>query len=94
MILGYDFYKNEPYMIRRSRGMRTIAIYDIHADWKGQVLAVGGELKEYILYRCGQQVLSVTICGRFRRFKNRKGIAGNDPSFSNIVGSRTTGCGL
>ncbi len=39
-----DFYKNEPYMIRRSRGYAPLP-FMTSADWKGQVLAVGGELK-------------------------------------------------
>ena len=39
-----DFYKNEPYMIRRSRGYAPLP-FMMSADWKGQVLAVGGELK-------------------------------------------------
>lgn len=39
-----DFYKNEPYMIRRSRGYAPLP-FMTSAGWKGQVLAVGGELK-------------------------------------------------
>lgn len=39
-----DFYKNTPYMIRRSRGYAPLP-FMTSADWKGQVLAVGGELK-------------------------------------------------
>ena len=39
-----DFYKNEPYMIRRSRGYAPLP-FMISTDWKGKVLAVGGELK-------------------------------------------------
>ena len=39
-----DFYKNEPYMIRRSRGYAPLPSM-ISTSWKGQVLAVGGELK-------------------------------------------------
>ena len=39
-----DFYRNEPYMIRRSRGYAPLP-FMTKADWKGQVLAVGGELK-------------------------------------------------
>ena len=39
-----DFYKNEPYMIRRSRGYAPLP-FMTSMDWKGQVLAVGGELK-------------------------------------------------
>lgn len=39
-----DFYKNEPYMIRRSRGYAPLP-FMTSTDWKGQVLAVGGELK-------------------------------------------------
>lgn len=39
-----DFYKNEPYMIRRSRGYAPLP-FMTSTNWKGQVLAVGGELK-------------------------------------------------
>ena len=39
-----DFYKNEPYMIRRSRGYAPLP-FMTSTGWKGQVLAVGGELK-------------------------------------------------
>ena len=39
-----DFYKKEPYMIRRSRGYAPLP-FMTSTDWKGQVLAVGGELK-------------------------------------------------
>ena len=39
-----DFYRNEPYMIRRSRGYAPLP-FMVSTDWKGQVLAVGGELK-------------------------------------------------
>ena len=39
-----DFYKEEPYMIRRSRGYAPLPSM-ISTEHKGQVLAVGGELK-------------------------------------------------
>ena len=39
-----DFYKNEPYMIRRSRGYAPLPTM-VQMPWKGQVLATGGELK-------------------------------------------------
>ena len=39
-----DFYKNEPYMIRRSRGYAPLP-FMMSTEWKGKVLAVGGELK-------------------------------------------------
>ena len=39
-----DFYRIEPYMIRRSRGYAPQP-FMTKADWKGQVLADGGELK-------------------------------------------------
>ena len=39
-----DFYKGEPYMIRRSRGYAPLPMM-VTMPWKGQVLAAGGELK-------------------------------------------------
>ena len=39
-----DYYKDEPYMIRRSRGYAPLPVM-VSAPWKGHVLAVGGELK-------------------------------------------------
>ena len=39
-----DFYKGEPYMIRRSRGYAPLPAM-VSVPWKGQVLAAGGELK-------------------------------------------------
>ena len=39
-----DFYKNEPYMIRRSRGYAPLP-FMMSTEWKEKVLAVGGELK-------------------------------------------------
>ena len=39
-----DFYKGDPYMIRRSRGYAPLPTM-VTMPWKGQVLAAGGELK-------------------------------------------------
>ncbi len=39
-----DFYKGKPYMIRRSRGYAPLP-FMVSTSWSGQVLAVGGELK-------------------------------------------------
>jgi hydrogenase maturation protein HypF len=39
-----DFYEGRPYMIRRSRGYAPLPFMMSHS-WNGQVLAVGGELK-------------------------------------------------
>lgn len=39
-----DFYRGEPYMIRRSRGYAPLS-FMMGNEFKGQVLAVGGELK-------------------------------------------------
>lgn len=39
-----DFYRGEPYMIRRSRGYAPLP-FMMGNEFKGQVLAVGGELK-------------------------------------------------
>lgn len=39
-----DFYGEKPYMIRRSRGYAPLPVM-MSEKWKGQVLAVGGELK-------------------------------------------------
>ncbi len=39
-----DTYKGAPYMIRRSRGYAPLPFL-LSQDWQGQVLAIGGELK-------------------------------------------------
>ena len=39
-----DFYEDEPYMIRRSRGYAPLPVM-MSEETKGQVLAIGGELK-------------------------------------------------
>ncbi|MDO4977086.1 MAG: carbamoyltransferase HypF [Eubacteriales bacterium] len=39
-----DYFEEEPYMIRRSRGYAPLP-FSVHADWEGEVLAIGGELK-------------------------------------------------
>ena len=39
-----DYYKGSPYMIRRSRGYAPFP-FMMSNHWKGQVLAIGGELK-------------------------------------------------
>ncbi|MCD8110280.1 MAG: carbamoyltransferase HypF [Clostridiales bacterium] len=43
-----NFYQGEPYMIRRSRGYAPLPVmtdFPLGNEWRGQVLAVGGELK-------------------------------------------------
>ena len=39
-----DFYKDRPYMVRRSRGYAPLPV-SVSADFKGQALGIGGELK-------------------------------------------------
>ncbi len=39
-----DFFRGEPYMIRRSRGYAPLPIL-LSAQWSGEVIALGGELK-------------------------------------------------
>ncbi len=39
-----DFYRGKPYMVRRSRGYAPLPVM-MKEEWEGQVLAVGGELK-------------------------------------------------
>ncbi len=39
-----DFFRGEPYMIRRSRGYAPLP-FMVGEDWEGEVLALGGELK-------------------------------------------------
>lgn len=79
-----DFYRNEPYMIRRSRGYAPLP-FMTKADWKGQVLAVGGELKNTFCIGVDNRILSVTICGRSGGLKNGKGIAGDNTPVSDIA---------
>ena len=39
-----DFYKDKPYMVRRSRGYAPLPV-NLSKGWTGQVLGIGGELK-------------------------------------------------
>ena len=39
-----DFYEEQPYMIRRSRGYAPLP-FSVSMPWQGEVLAIGGELK-------------------------------------------------
>ena len=39
-----DFFRDEPYMIRRSRGYAPLPVL-LSNGWKGNILAIGGELK-------------------------------------------------
>ena len=39
-----DFYEDKPYMIRRSRGYAPLP-FMVSTPYRGQVLAIGGELK-------------------------------------------------
>ena len=39
-----DFYEDKPYMIRRSRGYAPLP-FMVSTPYQGQVLAIGGELK-------------------------------------------------
>ena len=39
-----DFFRGEPYMVRRSRGFAPLPCM-LSKEWSGQVIAVGGELK-------------------------------------------------
>lgn len=48
-----DFYKDKPYMVRRSRGYAPLP-FMLSDDFNGQVLAVGGELKNTFCLGSGQ----------------------------------------
>lgn len=58
-----DFYKGEPYMIRRSRGYAPLPSM-VSMPWKGQVLAVGGELKNTFCIGVDGRFYSLTVCRR------------------------------
>ena len=65
-----DFYRNEPYMIRRSRGYAPLP-FMTKADWKGQVLAVGGELKNTFCIGVDNRFYPSPYVGDLEDFKNR-----------------------
>lgn len=57
-----DFYENEPYMIRRSRGYAPLP-YILSGDSKGSVLAVGGELKNTFALGTGNLIYPSSYIG-------------------------------
>ncbi len=88
-----DFYKNEPYMIRRSRGYAPLP-FMMSADWKGQVLAVGGELKNTFCIGVDSRFYPSPYVGDLEDRKDSKSIAGDHSPVSDVIGSNTSGCGL
>ncbi len=48
-----DFYREKPYMIRRSRGYAPLPMI-VSGRWRGQVLGIGGELKNTFCIGSGE----------------------------------------
>ena len=57
-----DFYSGKPYMIRRSRGYAPLP-YMLSKHWKGQVIGIGGELKNAFCIGCDERFYPAPYVG-------------------------------
>ena len=88
-----DFYKGEPYMIRRSRGYAPLP-FMVSTPWKGQVIAAGGELKNTFCIGVDNRFYPSPYVGDLEDLRTVKSPEGNDRAAGNTSGGAAGGSGL